>query len=722
MNETKERATVIVIGSGFGGTMSALSIARSFDAWNKAHPDKPPRTVLILERGTWWTTPVGTVQDPEVVTYDFLKKQNQPVQFWPSQNNFGGFIDIITRCFKRSLTRHGLYDVIRPGTTGIWSLLRPANDGVTVVRASGVGGGSLVYSNITIRPPELIFDDPRWAAAQWTGADRDRFYSLARTAISRGLLFALDRGAGITPPQAPVNTGLANIVTRSGGLAPHWVVQPDPLNPRGIKQIDPDRPVPAAGPSVPPEQQRDPANHQWLPRARVFQTAMKALTTEFGAVDLAINDFDPADPSNQYDAQGAAKNYCERQGRCNVGCLPGARHTLNKQLINAALGSPTAPKPTPIFPQLRISPLSTVNVVEALPGGGYAVHCEFENPGDYVAGKRRIRTTKKIVIADVVIVAAGCLGTNELMLRSRDRGTLPNLSPRVGAGFTTNGDYIAFLDKTKERVNLVRGPVTTSFGHFNTGDDPTQAGAHPRFHIIEDQGIPPAFASLLGAGLLLIRSLGKGRNRPVFLFLAIASWAVKKLWHVIRAPFVNRITRQDTFRSPEEAVANLMCIVAQGREDSIGQFRLGKGLGDTPLRVKRSDNRKFHEDPVYKDIESTLRKLSPLLRPPNSTEEFKNPFLEGVFRRQKIDSIPTSHPLGGCRIAAAAADGVVDKFGRVFKTGGPGNSTVYEGLFIADGSILPTALGVNPSLTITAVTLRIAENLIAVELPKLLGP
>ena len=63
------------------------------------------------------------------------------------------------------------------------------------------------------------------------------------------------------------------------------------------------------------------------------------------------------------------------------------------------------------------------------------------------------------VTADMVIVSAGCLGTNEIMLRSKERGTLPNLSDQVGVGFSTNGDYLAFLEKTRERASLVRGPV-----------------------------------------------------------------------------------------------------------------------------------------------------------------------------------------------------------------------------------------------------------------------
>jgi cholesterol oxidase len=62
-----------------------------------------------------------------------------------------------------------------------------------------------------------------------------------------------------------------------------------------------------------------------------------------------------------------------------------------------------------------------------------------------------------------------------------------------------------------------------------------------------------------------------------------------------------------------------------------------------------------------------------------------------------------SHPLGGCRMAATPELGVTDDRGAVFG---------YEGLYCIDGSIVPTSLGVNPSLTIAAVSERCAEALV----------
>lgn len=128
--------------------------------------------------------------------------------------------------------------------------------------------------------------------------------------------------------------------------------------------------------------------------------------------------------------------------------------------MRAAVGRPTHPEPD--FDNLKIEALAEVDVIRALADGGYVIKYiqrDSANPSNYV---------EKSVTAANVIIAAGCLGTNEILLRSKKRGTLPALSDRVGVGFSTNGDYLAFLEKTKKRASIIRGPVTTSFAHFNT--------------------------------------------------------------------------------------------------------------------------------------------------------------------------------------------------------------------------------------------------------------
>ena len=75
MSKVETKHNVVVIGSGFGGTMTALSLGRVFKQRGKGE------TVHILERGTWWTTPVGTVQDLDIRTPKHLRDNGQPVQY-----------------------------------------------------------------------------------------------------------------------------------------------------------------------------------------------------------------------------------------------------------------------------------------------------------------------------------------------------------------------------------------------------------------------------------------------------------------------------------------------------------------------------------------------------------------------------------------------------------------------------------------------------------------
>ncbi len=68
------------------------------------------------------------------------------------------------------------------------------------------------------------------------------------------------------------------------------------------------------------------------------------------------------------------------------------------------------------------------------------------------------------------------------------------------------------------------------------------------------------------------------------------------------------------------------------------------------------------------------------------------------------DELISVHPLGGCPMADDAARGVVDGDCRVFA--GHEGREVHGGLYVCDGSVMPRSLGVNPLLTISAVTER----------------
>lgn len=769
----------IVIGTGFGGTITALTIAREFYLEWLKDKSKPKRTVLMLERGTWWTTPVGTVQDKEVGAYTLLKKyNNQPVQFWSSNNSFRGAIDLITRCLHREGNVDGLYELTRFGSTGILGLFRRHNDGLTVLRACGVGGGSLVYSNITVQPPDLIFNDDRWDALETWNASRNEHYDAARTAIGEGILKALKdwdlkhNPMNYTqaeldqikndPIYGPVNTGLSQIVTRNAGINPHWklakgtdgkwdVIKNSEGKP--IFQPDWDRdstPPPAKsdnGEVI--EDGRDFKNDLWIDRTRIFQAAMKnlndndpSLKIEYTANTLSINDYNTLplqlhlkdaheNPINAGDNQfqnGAAKNYCERQGRCNVGCLPGARHTLNKQLVNATYGKFILKRdgkkqliknadgqfeleitPGALKDHLEIKALCEVKHIEKKGDFDYVIHYRQHHE----RSKKSWRTHHEESVAGKrVIVSAGCIGTNELMLRSVANGGLNGISETLGEGFSTNGDMIYILPKTKERVRSIRGPIQTSHAQFNLSDPGTKFEDKKEqdanlFHMIEDLGIPPAFATTIGFGTGLFKILANGRHQSIATIFAVIAYFLKKSWSFISGIWKNRTARQEMFENEDEISSNFLVVTTTGRERAKGKITLG-GFMETPLRITRKDDKypTFADDPVYTNIDQTLKKIAGVLADKNADAK------EQDFINPSPKTIGLSHPLGGCKIGIDATKGVVDEFGHVYDATKKEDPKAYHaGLYIADASVIPTALGVNPSLTISAVCWQIANNI-----------
>lgn len=705
-----EHYDLVVIGTGFGGTMTALTVAYTMEG---KRAGKPPLRILMLERGTWWTTPMETVQDKKVSVRDFLIWKGQPTQEWSSLNDYRGMLDLLRRCRYSERRPQGLFDFAPIGKRGLFST---ENDGVSVLRASGVGGGSLIYSKVLIRPPETLFDDPRWSGA-WRGSAgaglRTQYYRRALEAVTHGVEVPFAKKP--KDPKAVSFTGLigpSNILTRSAGSFPAVFTARDPTIPatdgkRPLLQIR-DRPL-------------EGTQRELIDRARVFQAAISKLTPHYGAVDLSINDMEPGSNEKLTSLKPQGTNVCERHGRCNIGCLPGAGQTLNKQIQRAIYGDikgfdASHPQDATCLLKnvaLELKALAEVDHISET-AEGYQIHYRQRHIEDPAA------TADSLVIsADRVVVAAGSLGSSEIMLRSRQRSVdskgrqgLRSLSEMLGFGFSPNGDHIAFLGETAERVNLNVGPVTTSFGQFRA-NAPLATG----FHNVEDQGIPRSLSALTGYGFKVMQRLAHddGTERYVHA-ISEALTAARQIFALSpRRTYPARSSpdmSSDRPESEDELTAKMMCVVVQGKDAADGKFWLEGGR----LRVKRPNDKAFHEDEIYRSISHTLESLAEQLRPAGSQAQFISPFSDAdtVLPGMK-PVVLTSHPLGGCLMGSTVATGVVDEWGRVYRRDDAKAKpeAVYPGLYIADGSVVPTALGVNPSLTISALALRIADKILS---------
>src|SRR5215208_3806239 len=149
-----EKYETIVIGSGFGGTIISLTLGQKYKQ------DNDGKKVCILERGQWWVSHEMPSSDKDTINYDpndpstykqtvreYLETHDMPYDIWAYPDNIEG----IFKVFGNSTTVNklkGLYDY------------RPMKN-VHVITSSGVGGGSLVYTNVIEKPEPEIYQN--WA-------------------------------------------------------------------------------------------------------------------------------------------------------------------------------------------------------------------------------------------------------------------------------------------------------------------------------------------------------------------------------------------------------------------------------------------------------------------------------------------------------------------------------------------------------------------------------
>ncbi|MCA9122274.1 MAG: GMC family oxidoreductase [Planctomycetaceae bacterium] len=324
------------------------------------------------------------------------------------------------------------------------------------------------------------------------------------------------------------------------------------------------------------------------------------------------------------------------------GCMTGCRHNAKNTLDKNYL----------FFAEqhgVQIIPETEVRDIRELPSGGYEL--ATARITDLLFKRRRTLRCRGIV------AAAGVLGTVPLLMKCKSRGSLRRISDQLGCFVRTNSEALVGATSRQRDVDFSRGIAIAS--GFRP-DDKTQIemcryGAGQDFMsmlcTVLVPGGPPwprwmrFVAEVLRHPLAFVRSLnpiGWARRSGILLVMqSLPNHMSLQLCRRWYWPFAKRVT----------------------------------SLWDSPEKV-----------PKFIPVANEAAKR--LARKMDGDASASIP--EVAFNLST-----TAHILGGCPMARDQNDGVIDKHGRLFG---------YENFYVADGSIIPVNLGVNPSLTILALS------------------
>jgi cholesterol oxidase len=345
-------------------------------------------------------------------------------------------------------------------------------------------------------------------------------------------------------------------------------------------------------------------------------------------------------PDPYFEGQGPDRTGCSHCGRCMVGCPHGAKNTLVKNYLWLA-----ERRGVEVTPDRTVTEIRPVGAADG--SDGYAV--TSERSGMF---RGRGRST---ISARGVIVAAGPLGTNKLLQRCRLGGALPRISARLGELVRTNSEMILavtvpedYPDDLTRRVAISGSIYPDSHTHIETvtyGND--------------GDSMSLLYTLMVGDGSRVTRPL-------------------KLLAQILRHPgrFAKTLWPRGWSRR------TIILLVMQTLDNAIALRPTLKRSGDVRLQTEQDPERPNPTFiPVANEAAQWLAERTGGIAQSSTTEALMN--------------IPTTaHILGGAVIGHGPEDGVVDRRQRVFG---------YENLLVCDGAAVPANVGVNPSLTITAL-------------------
>jgi cholesterol oxidase len=376
--------------------------------------------------------------------------------------------------------------------------------------------------------------------------------------------------------------------------------------------------------------------------------------------NLAVNFDGGAEPSAN--RHGALQTACTHCGKCDAGCGVRAKNTLDLNYLHLAEKAGADARTQ-----------CEARRVEPTPNGYRVTYLAADGSESSIEGR-------------ALFLCAGAINSTELLLRCRDQfGTLPALSPRLGEGYSGNGDFLAFIFEPDEKIvgegaDPSKGPTITTSLLFDQGSD-----EHRRWFVLQEGGMP---AALMPALQLLHPQFPDLVPGPIAAAPCIEVDGRSEPVRALSQLFGEEVQKSFARFSQKRGDVGPVVLLAMGRDRADGKLAL------TPitnhLRVLWGVRNNL---PLY----NTQARLCHDVADALGGELVLNPAWQYLRRPVSV------HNLGGCRMATSSAQGVTAPSGEVFG---------YPNLFVMDGAILPASTGVNPAHTIAAVAERNVEAFI----------
>jgi cholesterol oxidase len=373
----------------------------------------------------------------------------------------------------------------------------------------------------------------------------------------------------------------------------------------------------------------------------------------FTPTDIAVHFGSPGrmSPDPYFGGKGPDRVGCTLCGACMVGCNVGAKNTLDKNYLYFAEQGGAQ-----VFSESEVCRVEPASGPSGEKGDGkYGWWVETRGVGLFKNAKRRK------LFAQNLVFAGGVLGTVDLLMKAKHQHkTLPGISEALGQNVRTNSEVFTGVTEFGAKRDYSKGVAIGSMlkTDGNTSVEPVRYPAGSNFMrllagpLVQDP--LPWRRTLKFIGFLFTKPL------TVLRWVTNARWAQTSQIFLVMQNLDNRINMK-LRRSPFTLFRRgLTTEIAPGSEPVPSEIRGGN------------------------DVAFAFAKK-----------------VGGVAQcavTQVTINIPTTaHVLGGCPIGKDIHSGVIDAQHRVFG---------YEGLWVCDGSAIPANLGVNPSLTICALTER----------------